>query len=101
MPSPSAISFSAAAVSSACARLSSAQGPAISASGRSLPKLTRPTDTTLFGAAPIRSSHQPALLDGRRDEGGEERVRLEGARLQLRAELHAHEPAVAFELPDL
>ena len=43
------ISFSASAVSSACARLSSAQGPAISASGKSLPKRAAPTATTGLG----------------------------------------------------
>ena len=44
-----AISFSADAISSACARLSSAHGPAISASGKALPKRTcrrRSTDRT-------------------------------------------------------
>ena len=45
-----AISFSAAAISSACARLSSWHGPAISASGSALPKRTLPTVTTGFGA---------------------------------------------------
>src|SRR3569833_1423342 len=43
--SRSAISFRATATSSACARLSNWQGPAITASGRSLPKVTLPTDT--------------------------------------------------------
>src|SRR5215471_8304006 len=49
MPILLVISFSAEAISSACARLSSAQGPAISAIGRVLPKDARPTLTIGFG----------------------------------------------------
>src|SRR6185312_6815560 len=49
MPTRPAISFSAAAISSACARLSIWQGPAISASGRVLPKRTAPMLTIGFG----------------------------------------------------
>src|SRR5258708_32016311 len=51
MPSRAVMSLSAAAISKACARLSSAHGPAIRASGRSLPKRTLPTATTAFGSA--------------------------------------------------
>src|SRR5580693_9036926 len=50
MPSRAATSFSAPAMSKACARLSSTHGPAIRASGRSLPKRTLPMLTTAFGA---------------------------------------------------
>src|SRR3977135_826658 len=45
MPAAAAISLSAIAVSSAWLRLSSAQGPAMTASGRALPKCTFPTAT--------------------------------------------------------
>src|SRR5580704_9749441 len=51
MLSRAAISLSAAAMSKAWARLSSTHGPAISASGRLLPKRTFPTATTAFGSA--------------------------------------------------
>ena len=44
-----AISFSAEAISSACARDSSAQGPAIRASGRPLPKRAAPMVTIELG----------------------------------------------------
>ena len=49
MRSLSAISLSAAAISSACMRLSSWHGPANSASGRRLETLTLPILTTGFG----------------------------------------------------
>ena len=39
--------------------------------------------------------NQPALHHRRLDEGGEQRVRRERARLQLGMELHADEPGVA------
>jgi hypothetical protein len=45
--------------------------------------------------------HQPRLLHGGVDEGGEERVRLEGPRLQLWVELHADEPGMVRDLDDL
>src|SRR5437763_4774060 len=45
--------------------------------------------------------HQPALLDGRLDEGGEQRVRLERAGFQLRVELHPDEPRMILVLDDL
>src|SRR5690348_8090066 len=45
MPSFWVISTSAALTSSACARLSSAQGPAISTSGRSLPRVMSRIET--------------------------------------------------------
>src|SRR3954447_6487019 len=51
MFSREAISFSAAATSSACARLSSWQGPAMIEIGSSLPNFTAPAETT--GAAVI------------------------------------------------
>src|SRR5579883_1640531 len=53
MPSLAASSLSAEAMSKACAPLSSAQGPAIKASGRSLPKRALPTVTMGFGFAVI------------------------------------------------
>src|SRR6185436_4360423 len=54
MPSLPVISLSAEAISSACARLSSAQGPAIRANGRSLPKRTLPTATVALGFGSTR-----------------------------------------------
>src|SRR5207248_7797606 len=45
--------------------------------------------------------HQPALLDRRLDEGGEQRVRLERAGFQLRVELHPDEPRMILVLDDL
>src|SRR5690606_8036448 len=45
--------------------------------------------------------HQPRLLHGGADEGGEERVRLEGPRFQLWMELHADEPGMVGDLDDL
>ena len=59
------------AIISACSRLRCAQGPAISASGRWLAMSTRadPDGTRL------RHHTSRRLLDGRPDEGGEQRVR--------------------------
>ena len=45
--------------------------------------------------------HQTALLHRGADEGGKERVRLEGPRFQLRVELHADEPGMVGDLDDL
>ncbi len=42
--------------------------------------------------------YQPALLHGGVDEAGKQRVRLEGARLQLGMILHPDEPGVVWEL---
>src|SRR6185503_3715102 len=58
MPSRPAISFSAAAISSACARLSIWQGPANTAIGRSLANVTLPMVTVGFG---FDESLMPAL----------------------------------------
>src|SRR6266478_8818935 len=64
MPRLPAISLSAPAVSSAWSRLSSTQGPAISASGRRLPKRTAPAATVGLGGtavgAVIDTSPKPA-----------------------------------------
>jgi molecular chaperone IbpA len=44
---------------------------------------------------------KPALLHRRRDEAGEQRVRIERLALQLRVELHADEPRMIRPLDDL
>ena len=46
------------------------------------------------GERVVVALHQARLLDGSGDEGGEQRVRVERLRLQLRMELHADEPGV-------
>src|SRR5579863_7473583 len=108
-PSPSfaVISVSAWHISMAWARDSSAQGPAIRASGRSLAKVMLPM-LTRCGAAFIpalysrgRELDQPRLPDRRLDEGLEQRMGLEGLRLQLRMELDANEPRMLGQLDDL
>src|SRR5664280_1979867 len=121
MPTRAVISLSAAAISSACARLSSAQGPAISASGSVLPKRTAPIETVALGFWLVSKTigprgrdheaakppgqrgrlHQPALLDRRADERGEQRMRLERSRFQLGVELHADEPGMVVVFDDL
>src|SRR5690242_21360811 len=45
--------------------------------------------------------HQPALLQRRFNERGEQRVRLERSRLQLGMKLHADEPRMLFVFDDL
>ena len=52
-------------------------------------------------AGNLESLHQPRLLHGGADEGGEERVRLEGPGFQLWVELHADEPGMVGDLDDL
>src|ERR1700720_19255 len=46
-------------------------------------------------------SRAPLMVEGRLDEGGEERVRLPGAREELGMELTGHEPRVIGQLDDL
>src|SRR3954470_22463990 len=98
MPSLSVISTNAWAVSSACARLSIWQGPAISASGRSLPTRICPMATW---RGLVVMSDQPGLVQRGADERREQRVRLERLRLELRMKLHADEPRMVGELDDL
>src|SRR5262245_52365911 len=98
MPSFAVISASARLVSSACARLSSAHGPAMSASGRSLPMATLPT-VTWRGAT--MALDEARAVERRFYERSEERVRVEGLRLELGVELHADEPRMLLELDDL
>src|SRR6476469_1067880 len=62
---------------------------------RKLQKLFDANLTTLD-----RSSDQSRLRDGRLDKAGEQRVRRERLRLQLRMELHAHEPGMVWPLDD-
>ena len=61
----------------------------------------RPQCNRLDCAARADFLHEPALLDRRADEGGKQRVRLEGAAFQLRVELHADEPGVVRVLDRL
>src|SRR6516162_3303728 len=100
-PTPSfrVISTSAALTSSAWPRLSSAQGPAISTSGRSLPRVRSPI-LTCRGCMPV-ILHQAGLLERGLDERLEQRVRLERARLQLGVELNPDEPRVLGDFDDL
>src|ERR671921_2000588 len=104
-PARRAISRSASAVSIACASLSMTHGPAMSASGPP-PRLTPPTstgDTTRLpyhgrrGRMPVRE----LVTMARFDESGEERVRLQRLRLELRMELHRDVVGVRGQLDDL
>src|SRR5262249_16501702 len=52
-----------------------------------------PRGNIVFSSSPA-TSHQPALLHGGLDEGGEQRVRSEWAGLQLGMALHADEPGM-------
>src|SRR5690554_2383614 len=99
MPSRSVISFTAPAMSKACCRVSSWQGPAISTKGLSLAISRLPIRTVWF--AGMTGLHQTALLDRRFHEGAEQRMRLEGLRLQLRMILHADIPGMIRYLDDL
>jgi hypothetical protein len=49
----------------------------------------------------LRRLHQPRLVHGGADEGGEERVRAEGPRFELGVELDADEPGMVGHLHDL
>src|SRR5262249_37244781 len=66
IPALPAVSLRAEAISNACSRLSRAQGPAISASGRVLPKRAVPIVTIGLGAGSARMAcdHAPALFGG-------------------------------------
>src|SRR5258708_31361103 len=110
IPSLPVISTRPCAISSACARLSIWHGPAIRASGGSLPIVTLPAWTWrgvvasvgIVMLAPVRTrSHQAGLVKCGANEGGKERVRLERFRFELGMELHADEPGMAGELDDL
>lgn len=54
----------------------------------------RPGHPRSEGSGRPHGLHEAALLDGGGDEGAEQRVRLEGAALELRVELHAYEPGM-------
>ena len=86
-------------------RLSIWHGPAISTKGRSLPRVSGPTSTCRIMAlrSPLTLPAQTSrdCVDGGLDERGEQRVRSERLRLQLRVKLHADEPGVVRQLDDL
>src|SRR4051794_23525774 len=65
-----AISFSAEAISSACARLSIWQGPAISASGKALPKRALRTSTVALGRSEASIGRTMAAPGGGVNSGG-------------------------------
>src|SRR6266478_3912503 len=73
MPRLPAISLSAPAISSAWPRLSSTQGPAISASGRRLPKRTAPTATIALDGTAVG-----AVIDTSPEPADHERMRVRG-----------------------
>src|SRR5450759_1410588 len=103
MPAAAQISFSAAATSSACARLSIWHGPEISANGRLLAISIAPTRTVFCSdmGRSTRVSDQARLSDRGRDEALEQRMRVEGLRLQLGMILHADKPRMRWDFDDL
>src|SRR6516165_6712764 len=58
-------------------------------------------DSEVFGGAGVYQLHQPALLHGGPHERGKQRVRLEGARLELGVELDADEPGMVLAFDHL
>ena len=54
-----------------------------------------------LGALPSRLCAFALNIERRRDEGGEERMRLVGLGLEFGVELHREEPRVILELDDL
>src|SRR3954453_2447627 len=84
---------SASAISNACASDSIWHGPAISTNGRWLPTSISPTRTT--------RSDNPGLLDERSNEAGEQRMRAQRLRFQLRVILPADEPGMPRQLDRL
>src|SRR6266446_2845610 len=99
----SAISASAALISSACSRDSRVFGPMINTSGKSFPIVRSPivrSPIVTWRGIMAGSSNQARLIDRGTDERGEERVRLEGFRFELGMKLHADEPRVIGEFDD-
>src|SRR5205823_6251286 len=101
------MSASARAVSIACASLSMTQGPAMSTSDPP-PMLTPPASTVRVGATRLPYHGRRGMVPLRAlvrvagfDESGEQRVRLERLRRELRVELHRHVPRMRRQLDDL
>src|SRR5262245_2777490 len=107
MPSSPVMSLSRAATCAGCRGLSMTQGPAIR-NRRPLPSLARPAwiaAAMSAGDGDVRGRRlaEPHLLVLERGahEVGEERMRLQGLRLELRVVLHGHVPRVLRDLRHL
>src|SRR4051794_34453078 len=99
------MSRSASARPTACASLSITHGPAIRSSGVP-PPTVRPANW--IGVTPLTYHGRGVLLRrghlvlvARADEAGEQRMRLERLRLELRVELHGDVPGMRRYLDDL
>src|SRR6478672_5584956 len=102
---PARLALSRRARATAWVPLSITQGPAISRSGDPPPTVS---PANWIGVTPLTYHGRGGLLSGgdlvtiaRADESGEERVRLQRLRLELRMELHGDVPRVARHFDDL
>src|SRR4051812_42730113 len=103
-PARLALSRRARARATAWASLSITHGPAIRRSGDPPPTVS---PANWIGVTPLTYHGRGRLLSGgdlvliaRADEAGEERVRLQRLRLELRMELYGHVPRVVPDLDD-